>query len=33
MVYNVAMPLLKAKFPDQLPYHMIEVPIAETVST
>lgn len=33
MVYNVAMPLLKAKFPDQLPYRMIEVPIAETVST
>jgi Icc-related predicted phosphoesterase len=31
-VYNVAMPLLKRKFPDQLPFRVIEVPIAETVS-
>jgi Icc-related predicted phosphoesterase len=32
-VYNVALPLLKRKFPDQLPFRVIEVPIAETVST
>jgi Icc-related predicted phosphoesterase len=32
-VYNVAAPLLKRKFPDQLPFRVIEVPIAETVST
>ena len=32
-VYNVAMPLLKRKFPDQLPFRVVEVPIAETVST
>lgn len=32
-VYNVALPLLKNKFPDQLPMRIIEVPIAETVST
>ena len=31
-VYNVALPLLKRKFPDQLPFRVIEVPIAETVS-
>ena len=32
-VYNVAMPLLKSKFPDQLPYRLVEVPVAEPVST
>jgi Icc-related predicted phosphoesterase len=32
-VYNVALPLLKRKFPDQLPFRVVEVPIAETVST
>jgi Icc-related predicted phosphoesterase len=31
-VYNVALPLLKRKFPDQLPFRVVEVPIAETVS-
>ena len=33
MVYNVAMPLLKKTFPDQLPFRMIEIPVAEPVST
>jgi len=33
MVYNVAAPLLRNKFPDQPPFRLIEVPIAETVST
>jgi Icc-related predicted phosphoesterase len=28
-VYNVAMPLLLAKFPDKLPFRVIEVPIGE----
>ena len=32
-VYNVAMPLLKKKFPDQLPFRVIEVPVAQPVST
>jgi Icc-related predicted phosphoesterase len=32
-VYNVALPLLKSKFPDQQPFRMVEVPIAQTVST
>ena len=32
-VYNVAAPLLKRAFPDQLPYRVVEVPIAETVPT
>jgi len=32
-VYNVALPLLKNKFPDQLPFKLIEVPIGQPVST
>lgn len=28
-VYNVAMPLLAAKFPDKLPFRVVEVPIGE----
>jgi len=32
-VYNVAVPLLRAKFPDQLPFRLVEVPIAQPVST
>jgi len=32
-VYNVALPLLKNKFPDQPPFRVVEVPIAEAVST
>ena len=32
-VYNVALPLLKREFPDQLPFRVVEVPVAETVST
>ncbi len=32
-VYNVALPLLKQKFPDQLPYRLVEVPIGQPVST
>ena len=32
-VYNVAMPLLKKKFPDELPFRIFEVPVAEPVST
>ncbi len=31
-VYNVAMPLLKKKFPDQPPFRMFEVPVAQPVS-
>jgi Icc-related predicted phosphoesterase len=31
-VYNVAMPLLKKTFPDQLPYRLVEIPVAQTVS-
>lgn len=33
MVYNVAMPLLRNKFPDELPFRIIEIPVAEPVST
>jgi len=33
VVYNVAMPLLKATFPDQLPYRLVEIPVAQPVST
>lgn len=33
MVYNVAAPLLRAKFPDQLPFRVVQVPIGEPVST
>ena len=32
-VYNVAMPLLKAKFPGQPPFRVVEVPIGQPVST
>lgn len=32
-VYNVAVPLLLAKFPDQLPFRLVTVPIAELVTT
>jgi len=32
VVYNVAMPLLKKKFPDQLPLRIIEIPVGEPVS-
>jgi Icc-related predicted phosphoesterase len=32
-VYNVALPLLKNKFPDQLPYRLVEVAIGQPVST
>jgi Icc-related predicted phosphoesterase len=32
-VYNVAMPLLKRKFPDQPPFRVVEVPIGEPVTT
>jgi len=32
-VYNVAMPLLKKKFPDRLPFRLIEVPVVQPVST
>lgn len=32
-VYNVAVPLLRQKFPDQLPFRSIAVPIGELVST
>jgi Icc-related predicted phosphoesterase len=28
-VYNVAMPLLAAKFPDKLPFRVVEVPVGE----
>ena len=33
MVYNVAMPLLRKQFPDQLPYRIVEIPVSEPVST
>jgi Icc-related predicted phosphoesterase len=33
VVYNVAMPLLRKLFPDQLPFRLIEIPVAEPVST
>jgi Icc-related predicted phosphoesterase len=33
VVYNVAMPLLRKLFPDQLPFRIIEIPVAEPVST
>jgi Icc-related predicted phosphoesterase len=33
VVYNVAMPLLRLKFPDQLPFRVVEVPVREPVST
>ncbi len=33
IVYNVALPLLRLKFPDQQPFRLVEVPIAETVPT
>ena len=32
-VYNVAMPLLRKKFPDELPFRVFEIPVRETVST
>lgn len=32
-VYNVAVPLLLAKFPDQLPFRIVEIPVAEPVAT
>lgn len=32
-VYNVALPLLKIKFPDQPPFRIVEIPIAQPVST
>jgi Icc-related predicted phosphoesterase len=32
-VYNVAMPLLVAKFPDQLPFRMVQVPIGQPAWT
>jgi Icc-related predicted phosphoesterase len=32
-VYNVAMPLLTASFPDRPPFRVVEVPVAETVLT
>jgi Icc-related predicted phosphoesterase len=33
VVYNVAVPLLRVKFPDQQPMRVIEVPIGQPVST
>lgn len=33
VVYNVAMPLLRKEFPDRLPFRIIEIPVAEPVST
>lgn len=33
VVYNVAMPLLRAKFPDQQPLRVVEVPIGAPVPT
>ena len=33
VVYNVAMPLLKKQFPDQLPLRIIEIPVGEPVTT
>ena len=33
VVYNVAMPLLKIKFPDQQPFRLVEIPIVQPVST
>ena len=33
VVYNVAMPLLKKLFPDQLPLRIIEIPVGEPVTT
>jgi Icc-related predicted phosphoesterase len=33
MVYNVAMPLLRAKFPEEQPLRIVEVPIGAPVST
>jgi Icc-related predicted phosphoesterase len=32
-VYNVAMPLLRNLFPDQLPFRIIEIPVGQPVST
>ncbi|HUJ15636.1 MAG TPA: metallophosphoesterase [Thermoanaerobaculia bacterium] len=32
-VYNVAMPLLRTKFPDELPFRVFEIPVREAVST
>jgi Icc-related predicted phosphoesterase len=32
-VYNVAMPLLRREFPDQLPFRVVEVPVAEPAPT
>ena len=32
-VYNVAMPLLRREFPDQLPFRVVEVPVADPVPT
>jgi len=32
-VYNVAMPLLRREFPDQLPFRVVEVPVAEPAQT
>jgi Icc-related predicted phosphoesterase len=33
VVYNVAMPLLRKQFPDQLPYRIVQIPVGEPVST
>jgi Icc-related predicted phosphoesterase len=32
-VYNVAMPLLRNRFPDQLPFRIVEIPVGQPVST
>jgi Icc-related predicted phosphoesterase len=32
-VYNVAMPLLRRTFPDQLPFRVVEVPVADAPDT
>jgi Icc-related predicted phosphoesterase len=32
-VYNVAVPLLRKQFPDQLPYRIVQIPVGEPVST
>ncbi len=33
VVYNVAMPLLRKQFPDELPFRIIEIPVAEPAWT
>jgi Icc-related predicted phosphoesterase len=32
-VYNVALPLLRNRFPDQLPFRIVEIPVGQPVST